>query len=244
MNSKRSLLLCLLVGTLILDGRWQPDASADQTAPEETLVYEVRYGSLLAGQLTRTLQVNGEHYSLRSELEPAGFARWLGDDRLVEISRGLLREGVVEPREYQFRDDRKQRDYRYQFDPLHSHVQDTHPDPDIAMQPRLLDEVNVLHALRNALREGATLFEAPVVNGAKGRAYEHRYRVSGRETVEVPAGRFTAVKVIRETSRGKYRMTFWCSKALDYAPVQVSRIDPKGREVTMVLISRRSAPST
>lgn len=228
-----TLWTILLTGYICLsNGRAEP------LPPSETLVYEVRYGSLLAGRLTRTLHVDGSHYALHSELEPAGVASWIGDDRLVEHSQGRLVEGVSEPREYRFDDDRKDRHYRYIFDPQLSLVQDNHPDPDIPMHAGLQDEVSVLQALRHALLHGATNFGAAVVNGAKGRAYQHHYEVAGSETVTVPAGEYAVLRVTRVTSRGKYRMTFWCAESLDFAPVRISRVDPKGREVTMHLAAR------
>lgn len=199
------------------------------------MVYRVSYGTLLAGRLTRTRTTRQDSYALRSELESAGVARWLGNDRLIEQSLGTRDQGLPVPGTYHFVDERKDRDYRYSFDHQQRLAITNHPGGDIALEPGSQDEVSVLWALRIALKRGDQVLTAPVISGSKGRIYTHRYEVVASETVEVPAGTYETVKVTRQTSRQKYRMTFWCTPELDYAPIRVSRLDDKGREVTMEL---------
>lgn len=52
-----------------------------------------------------------------------------------------------------------------------------------------------------------------------------RFRVLGEETIEVPAGKYTTLKVERIHDDPERQTQFWFAKALDYLPVRVLQVD-------------------
>ena len=208
-----------------------------------TTGYVVKFGGMSVAKLTRTLQLTEGRYQIDSELVGQGLAAILGGPRLHETSAGSFAEGVLQPERYRHIDERKGRDRLFEVVRDKGEVQSSHLETPLAAPEDLQVVVSHILALRLALARGRTSYDVPVLSGNKRKIYIYSFRTSGAEQIKSPFGVFEAIKVVRETSRGKYKMTFWCAPELEFTPIRIERLDAAGRTVIMQLESYSVRPN-
>jgi hypothetical protein len=70
-----------------------------------------------------------------------------------------------------------------------------------------------------ALGEGKTEVTFNIADG--GKLKEYRFKVLGRETLELPAGRFDTVKITKLRDNKRRETYIWCAPELNYLPVRI-----------------------
>jgi len=84
----------------------------------------------------------------------------------------------------------------------------------------------LLHVGREQTRRPATTsFEVPIVGTRHVSHY--RIEVQGRETIEVPYGRFETVRLLRLRDDGDDRLEAWLAPSLCWLPVQLRFAEPR-----------------
>lgn len=93
---------------------------------------------------------------------------------------------------------------------------------DVAVPPGVVDD-NTLHSLLPALEWGpGAAWVVPVLASGKGTVVASTLRVTGIETVEVPAGTFEAYRVVLERKDGP--TAFWVSTGSPRRVVKVASL--------------------
>jgi len=192
--------------------------------PDFSASYDLRLGSLRIGTSTISLENGADgSYRYESRSTPTPLVSWLLKDKLHEISIGKLADNGVRPDKYHY--DRsggsKERKADLSFDwqemTVSNHVEDSRWKMDIPAGT--LDKLVSQLAMMLALRAGKTDITFNIADG--GKLKEYRFRVVGKETLELPAGTFETIKVVK-VRKNKKRETFvWCAPALNYLPVRI-----------------------
>lgn len=211
-------LICLLLAACpggVLLAAPLPDFSAS---------YELRLGSLRIGSSTISLE-NGadESYVYESRSSPTKLVSWLFKDKLHEISRGKLDEAGVRPDQYLYsrsggsRERKEELSFDWQAMRVSNHVEDSRWE--MEMPAGTLDKLASQLAMMLALRDGETDISFNIADD--GELKEYRFRVVGKETLELPAGTFDTVKITKVRENKKRETYIWCAPALDYLPVRI-----------------------
>jgi len=206
--------------------------------PDFNASYELRLGSLRIGTSTISLANEADgRYRYESSSTPTPLVSWLLKDKLQETSIGTLTDNGVRPDTYHYdrSGGRKERQAKLSFDwqsmTVSNHVEDSRWKMDIPADT--LDKLASQLAMMLALRAGETDINFKIADG--GKLKEYRFRVVGREALELPAGTFETVKIIK-VRENKNRETFvWCAPALNYLPVRIWQREKDDAEYTSEL---------
>ncbi|HYQ72891.1 MAG TPA: DUF3108 domain-containing protein [Gammaproteobacteria bacterium] len=226
-------LACLLLAALPGSG-----VSA-APLPDFNARYELRLGNLRIGTSTTRLETAADgsyHYESRSI--PTKLVSWLFRGKLHETSTGTLGADGIRPDSYLFNRSggRKEKREALRFDwqsmTVSNAVEGNRWEMDIPAGT--LDELASQLAMMQALRDGETAVSITVADDAKLR--EYRFRAVGRETLELPAGRFDTVRITRLRDNRKRETYIWCAPALNYLPVRVWQREKDGSEYQSDLV--------
>jgi len=207
--------------------------------PDFNASYELRLGVLRIGTSTVSLD-NGASGSYRYESRstPTPLISWLFKDKLRETSIGTLTDNSVRPDKYHYSRSggRKERQEELTFDwqsmTVSNHVEGDRWKMDIPAGA--LDQLASQLAMMLALRAGETDITLKIADDEKLKDYH--FRVIGRETLELPAGSFDTVKIIK-VRENKNRETYvWCAPALNYLPVRIWQREKDDSEYTSDLV--------
>jgi len=203
--------------------------------PDFSASYELRLGSLRIGTSSISLE-NGANGSYRYESHstPTPLVSWLLKDRLQETSTGTLTGDGVRPDQYDY--DRsggsKERKAELRFDwqemTVSNNVEGSRWKMDIPAGT--LDKLVSQLAMMLALRAGKTDITFNIADG--GKLKEYRFRVVGKETLELPAGTFETIKIIKVRNNKKRETFVWCAPALNYLPVRIWQREKDDAEYT------------
>ncbi|MGD8630929.1 MAG: DUF3108 domain-containing protein, partial [Gammaproteobacteria bacterium] len=91
-----------------------------------------------------------------------------------------------------------------------------------------LDKLASQLAMMLALRAGKTDMAFNIADDGKLR--EYRFKVVGKETLELPAGTFDTVKITRLRDNNKRETYVWCAPELNYLPVRIWQREKDDRE--------------
>lgn len=233
MNS-RALMRAAVLLMAMLAG---PALAAEPKLPELNMKYAVTWRGMGLGNAVITLKPQGEAdcYRYESLSEPAGLVRmFYGKPR--ETSDFCLRGGKVVPRRFEFHNPKSADDsYTLEFDAGKVRGGDK-AERDIPADAQ--DRFGIQQAVRLWVLEhlksepGAETVEFAMVDDRRIKRY--RFAITGRETIEVPAGRFEAVLVQRVDDKKK-TTKFWLAPERDYMPVRVEQVKQGTVELKMVL---------
>jgi len=199
-------------------------AGAQAQLPKRAeIVYEVQRNGSAMAEITALLEQADGRYKLVEKWQGHGIYALLG--KATRTSVGSLGPHVVRPAE--FSDERSGRDtarawldwasgtmtFRYKGRSR------SEPIP-----PNAQDRISFMLALAVAPPDAKT-GDYHLVDG-KGVSH-HVYQFAGRERVQVPAGTFDAVKVVRGTEDD--RNEFWFATALGGLPVRMLAIEKGNR---------------
>ncbi len=215
-----------------------PAMAAEPKLPELNLTYAVTWRGMGLGRAVITLKAQGgaDCYRYESQSEPSGMVRmFYGKPR--ETSDFCLRAGKVVPQRFEFHNPKREGDnFTLEFDVAGGKVrggkQDVRDIPAGAQDRFGIQQAVRLWVLEHLKSEpGAETVEFAMVDADRIRPY--RFVIAGRETVEVPAGRFEAVLVQRVDT--KKTTKFWLAPERDYMPVRVEQLKQGRVELRMVL---------
>ena len=218
----RSVILAVIAVLLASTG----SITAIQAAPlpEFEASFKLSRGSLRIGTSTVSLSMedNGQ-YLYETHSSPSRWIAWLLNDKLHELSRGYLDDSGIRPVYYRYQRSggARERSAELQFDwDQHSvvnHVDDSVWKMDIpdGTLDRLASQLGVMLALQDNKTEMAF----NIADGGKLR--EYNFRIVARETLELPAGTFETVKLVKVRRNTKRETYIWCAPELSYLPVRI-----------------------
>lgn len=211
-------------------------------------VYELSRGKMMLGDTIFTLERDGDScYRLHGVAEPMGLAALLAG-KTVEESRfcevdGRLRAKFYK-REQEGSDKDKDGNYSLRFD-WGNRMVTTNGGASRELPPDGLDRGLMEIALRRLLKQaGGDTPQEPFVFllVEDDEITPYSLRVTGREQVSTPAGRFDTVKVER-VNPGKREMRMWLAPQLDYLPVKLERQKKGDPAVRMILRELPQSPA-
>lgn len=244
---KPALLLAAL-GAAVLLG---PAPACAEQAPLQP--FSAEYATLRndseAGRTTLTLTDNGDgSWTLTSDTRgTAGLARLAGI-QVVETTRLRWSDGRPETLDYRYRQDGlRSRSRHGVFDWAAGEVrmEENGRQTSYATVPGLIDRQTVTLAIAADLARGARVFDYKVA--VKDRVEHMRYRRDAEQGVEVPAGHFDAVLMMRErdpAAAGKRTSRSWFAPSLGWLPVKIEQVERKGDTITLELVSFRRPDRT
>jgi hypothetical protein len=215
-----------------------PLAAAEPKLPDLDLKYAVTWRGMGLGNAVITLRPHGgaDCYRYESVTEPSGLVRmFYGKPR--ETSDFCLRGGKLVPQRFEFKSP-KDDSFTLEFDTAAGKVRGGakgERDLPASAQDRFAIQQAVrLWVLENLKSEpGAVEAEFAMVDDRRIRKY--RFAITGRERVEVPAGRFDDAVLVQRVDDPKKTTKFWLAPARDYMPVKVEQVKQGTVELRMVL---------
>lgn len=216
---KRQLALLLLALATMAGS-----AQARVEIPAFKASYELSRGSMKIGNSTIELATgsNGS-YTYKSRSWPVRWVAWFLKDKLNETSSGRFTEHGIRPDKYHYQrtGGSREREARLTFDwqamRVHNDVEDSKWEMDIPAGT--LDKLASQLGMMYALDAGQTDVTFSIADG--GTLKEYRFRVTGKETLETPAGTFETVKITRVRDNNKRETYIWCAPDLHYLPVRI-----------------------
>lgn len=210
-------LLCALVPVVASAG-----AASSGSLNEFEAAYKVR-ASVASGDLSMSLRAADDGaFLFRTLTRPRGLVRIFARGEIDESSTIVYRDESVIPLDYSLTDTiSKNRDARISFDWAGGAVVGVERGEEVGaeLQPGMLNRAALYVALMQDLQndrlpESYVLFD-------RGRVKTYELSRQGIETVEVPYGRFEAVKLVRESEDSRRSMHLWCAPELNYLPVRI-----------------------
>lgn len=214
-------------------------AAAEPVLPELHLKYDVTWRGMGLGSATITLKAHGDAgcYRYESLTEPVGLVRmFYGRPR--EISDFCVRGGRVVPRRFEYQQPKGDDSFTLEFDAVAGKVRGGakgERDLPADAQDRFgIQQAVRLWVLGNLQAEpGARSAEFAMVDERRIKRY--RFAVTGREVVQVPAGRFDNAVLVQRVDDPKKSVRFWLAPARDYMPVKVEQVREGKVELRLVL---------
>ena len=208
----------LLAGVLVF--------SSLQAAPLPSFdaTFQIMSGSLRLGttEVALTVEGNGD-YRYESHTWPSGWISWLFKEDLRELSQGIMDEAGIRPLFYQYRRSgrRTSRNAELTFDWNTSTVVNNVADStwEMTIPAGTLDKLSTQLGIMQELQNGTTEKTLAVADGGKLKQYA--FEVIGTETVDLPAGRFEAIKLKRVGESTQQLTHIWCAPELRYLPVLI-----------------------
>jgi hypothetical protein len=241
---KPAFLLAALGATVLL--AYAPASAAQAPLQPFSAEYATLRNGSEAGRTTLTLVDNGDgSWTLTSDTRgTAGLARLAGI-QVVETTRLRWNDGQPETLDYRYRQDGlRSRSRHGEFDWAAGEVrmEDNGRQASYATVPGLIDRQTVTLAIAADLANGARAFDYKVA--VKDRVEDMRYRRPAEQVVEVPAGRFDAVRMVRErdpAAAGTRSSQSWFAPSLGWLPVKIEQVEKKGDTIILELLSFRGA---
>lgn len=216
-----------------------PAAGTEPKLPELNLDYVVTWRGMALGSALISLKPHGggDCYQYESVTQPSGMVRmFYGKPR--ETSEFCVRKGKVVPQRFSFHNPKDaDASFTLEFDAAAGKVRGG--DKKVREIPaNAQDRFGIQQAVRLWVLEhlksepGAETVEFAMVDNRRVKRY--RFAITGRETVQVPAGKFEAVLVQRVDDKKK-TTRFWLAPSKEYMPVKVEQVKQGSVEVRMVL---------
>lgn len=195
---------------------------------EFTATYTVSWNGISLGDATMTLKAaGGDCYAYQSVTNPVGIVRMFYGSP-YDLSEFCVVNGKVVPKRFQYiRSRNSGENYTLEFDMARGKVRDqAGAERDIPANAQ--DRFGMHQAVRlwllGRLREkepGAEPYDVAQVDDHRIR--EYRFAITGRETIEIPAGKFDTI-LIQRVDDPKKTVKFWIAPNRDYMPVKVEQI--------------------
>jgi len=194
--------------------------------PDFTVTYEVSRGALTIGTARLALtREPGGGYHYESHSWPARWAGLFNKDKRHETSSGRIDAKGLRPDKYHYlrTGGDKERVAHLTFDWDANVVINNVAGSrwKMSIPDGTQDKLSTRLGMMQALGRGETDFTFDVADG--GTLKQYHYRVIGRETLELPAGTFSTVKVTELRGDEHRRTWVWCAPELNYLPVQIVR---------------------
>jgi hypothetical protein len=213
--------------------------AAEPQLPELNLKYAVTWRGMGLGNAIIALKPHdgADCYRYESLTEPSGIVRmFYGKPR--EISDFCVKGGKVVPRRFEFVSPKAGESFTLEFDAARGKVRGGEKEereiPANAQDRFAMQQAVRLWVLEHLKSEpGVETFDIAMVDARRVRKY--RFAITGRETVEVPAGRFEGAVLVQRIDDKKKTTKFWLAPSRDYMPVKVEQVRQGAVELRMVL---------
>jgi hypothetical protein len=217
-----------------------PGILSAATVPEFEAHYRIKRAGLTLGTTRLSFRHTADgRYAYDSISTVSGLLSWLREEHVSESSSGSMDSNAIRPDEYRFQrtGDRGMRNATVSFDWRSSTAVNTVNGSSWKMdiQPGTLDKLVVQIAIMQRLQAGVTNLDFSVADGGKPKHYS--IVIHGEESVEVPAGEFTAVRIEQRAENMRRKTFLWAAPALDYLPVKILREENSGATYYSVLES-------
>jgi hypothetical protein len=192
--------------------------------PEFEASFKLSRGNLRIGTSMVSLDLDTDgHYRYETRSSPSSWISWLLKDKLHELSHGYLDASGIRPLQYRYQRSggvrEREAELRFDWDThsVENHVDDSVWKMDIpeGTLDRLASQLGVMLALQAGKKE--MVFN--IADGGKLR--EYNFRVVSRETLELPAGTFETVKLVKVRRNAKRETYIWCAPELSFLPVRI-----------------------
>jgi len=180
-------------------------------------------------------------YVYESFAKPAGIMSWARHVRAQESSHWTIRDNAVVPLEYSYQllNGDQSRNYHSVFNWSHHAVTifGQEGTSTVEIPAGTLDRFVLQLAVMFDLQRNRERLEYTVVD--KSRLKSYRFRMTGDEHIETPAGSFETVKIetVKDNSSRKQITTFWCAPSLGYLPVRITYQSKRKPRYNMLLNS-------
>jgi hypothetical protein len=227
----RRLTLSLLLFTSVFLSTMAPMTVA-APLPDFEASYKLEQHNLRIGTVSIALHTDKQgHYRYEFRSQPTGWISWLLNNQLHESSRGETTDSGIRPDKYHYRRSggrKREADLLFDWESMtvENHVADSHWEMDIPAGT--LDKLATQLGIMIALDQGKQDVTFNVADG--GTLKEYRYRVIGKETLDVPAGTFKTIKVAKLRKDIDQETIIWFAPALHYLPVRIWRRDSDDEE--------------
>lgn len=221
------LAAVLLLLPLAASARTPKAPKAEPKLPPLEVTYAVTWNGIGLGDSTISLKPMDppDCYSYDNRSNPSGLVRMLyGKPR--ETSQFCVRGGTVVPKHFQFENSRGDKNFTLDFDPAAKTVTDQKGavrELPAGAQDRfgIQQAVRLWVISRNGEPDPAKTVEFAMVDQNRIRVY--RFAITGKDSIEVPAGTFDTVVVERVDDPNK-SLRLWLSPEQSYMPVKVEQI--------------------
>ena len=199
-------------------------AGAAQPLPDFQATYKLSRGAMKIGNSTIEL-INGSDgdYTYRSRSWPVRWVGWFLKDRLSETSQGKIGESGIQPVSYHYQRSggSREREASLAFDWEQGIVENDVEESRWKMEipPGTLDKLVSQLGMMLALSKGKTDITFKIADG--GKLKDYRFAKVGEETLQLPAGTFDTVKLIKVRENNKRETYIWCAPELNYLPVRI-----------------------
>jgi hypothetical protein len=240
LSSERRLRSCLLAAALSLcTGGALAQAGEGGTArctaqqpwpPRFTLEYTVvasRGGLSLEGENELQFRNDGGQYSLNSSTRSVLY-------RARQDSRGSVLGRVLKPAEYVEQNQRREATTTTIDWPAGTVRFSAAPDSPGHAAPMLQDRLSMLLQVGEQVRHQREGDVVLAVAGVRSVA-EYRFERRGKESVELPAGTFEAVRLLRRDSARNEAIEVWLAPSACWLPVKLRYTDDRGYVVENLL---------
>lgn len=230
--TRPTLLVLALLGAAAVQ-------AAEPKLPELNLKYAVTWRGMGLGNAIITLAPRGgdDCYRYESLTEPSALVRMFYG-KPHEISDFCVKGGKVVPQHFEFRSPKDGESFTLEFDVAKGQVRGG-PKEQRDLPANAQDRFGIQQAMRLWVLEhlksepGADTAEFAMVDDHRIRKY--RFAITGRETVEVPAGKFEDAVLVQRIDDKKKTTKFWLAPSRDYMPVKVEQVKQGSVELRMVL---------
>ncbi len=236
-------ILKLLIFLVFLYSPGQITATEQHQLPVFAVTYNLYYSGLEIGEIKRTVkQLDSGEYQYESTSKSAGVAALFYDDLINEKSIWNYQAGKFIPVRYSYVRNRKEKkreiNIDFNWDKKISYNQINNQQLQLELEDGFLDKLLYQYVIMVDLKNGNLPGEYTVIDARKVKTYE--FELQGKEIVNLPMGKFPAVKINMNPKGEKSTLSFWCSDQYGFLPVKIVSIDDDGKQITAVLNSVQS----
>jgi hypothetical protein len=241
---QRMTLLLLGGLVLLIAGTGRSFGDGEAPYPEFIALYDASASGFGVGEVTVSLKhEGGGRYLYTQETKSSGIASWFRAEDAVETSRWQMKDGRIEPLEYQSQrkggddDENEHLIFDWETGKVKNIGAGRHWEIDLP--PGTLDRLVLQLAMLFDLRDGATHFDYKIPR--QGRIKEYRFALVGEEDINLTPGVYHTLKVGR-TNDDKDRSWVWSAPELDYFPVRFMKKKKSGITLGLELRKLDFAP--
>jgi len=199
-----------------------------------TAEYRVSRGKFSIGLARISLTIDSQNqYHYQGYTKPTGLLAVFRKDEITEISKGIIGSSLITPITYRYihkkSDNTRHVDLDFDWKSNKVTNQTAQSNWSMVIPPKTQDKFSLQLALMMNLSHGKKESSFRVADG--GRLKDYRFWAKEQERIDTSAGKFSAVKVIRQKGKRPSRTTLWMSPELNYIPVKIVKNEDDGQFV-------------